>query len=1011
MHVSSEKKISEKDEQSSMGRAAKEPDAGERYFRSIVEYSHDVVGIFDAAGNLTYIGPSIERVLGYAPEEVIGRNFFELVHPDDLPAVLESHDAVLSDPAAERAVECRFRHKDGTWRLLENAGRSFIDEAGEARTVVNARDVTERKRIEEALRESRETALTFINANLETSILMEVDGKILAINEVGAERLGRTSEEMIGHNLYDFLPEEIIGPRRSVIAEVVSTRGSVQVEDSRYGRIIESIASPVYNSDGEVDRIAIFGRDTTDRKRSESEIRQSRDNLLAFLNATSDYAMLIGADRTILAVNKVLAETIGLSESELVGMDVYSDSPMPTVIQKGRVAAVDQVFATGEPVIFEDERRGRYFEHRVFPVFDEPGEVGRVAFFTRDITREKKAREALAQSEAKYRALVEQLPAVTFTAEMDDYTAVTYVSPQSEQLLGISEEQRTANPRYWTQVIHPDDRERVLAHLSESQEKREPFILEFRVVRPDGNELWIRIHAEPVMDEQGNALFLQGVLIDMTERKRAEHALRDSEERYRLHFENSFDVIYSVDTEFKVLNISPSIERALGYRPEELIGRPFTDLNILSEESLNSAVEDALRIMAGERVTGEYEFLAKDGRALTGEVTGAPIYKGGEVVGYVSVARDITARKEAEEKLRQSEERYRSFYSVSPDFIFLTDRDGLVIDANPAVLNRAGMSIEEIKKTRYMDYLADDDARAVQAAEEALLRGEEVRGLVVKAGITPNFYTYEINSIPLFENGKVVSSLNIARDISEIRRDEEELRRLNRELEGFAQTVSHDLRTPLTAMKLANDTLQKVWARRDTLDLDVDAEIRRFGEVIDLGARKSEALINDLLKLARAGQELPEVSEIDIDRVVARVLSENEAGIAEKGVRVEVDDDLGVVRGNETHLYQLFTNVIDNAIKHNDSPEPVVQVRRLGGFGGFGHRYAVKDNGSGIPEADLRNIFLPFFKGETGETGIGLAIVEKIVKLYGGTIRAYNNGGTTFEFFIRDMPDASSTTS
>lgn len=144
------------------------------------------------------------------------------------------------------------------------------------------------------------------------------------------------------------------------------------------------------------------------------------------------------------------------------------------------------------------------------------------------------------------------------------------------------------------------------------------------------------------------------------------------------------------------------------------------------------------------------------------------------------------------------------------------------------------------------------------------------------------------------------------------------------------------------------------------------------------------------------------VSSVDVSEVVARVLEENMGRIESDGVKIRVDDNLGTVIEHPTHVYQVFSNLIRNAIKHNDSRSPVVEVTFLGTEEGYGHRYLVRDNGSGIPPGDLEKVFLPFFKGESGETGIGLATVDKIVRGYGGEIRAYNAGGACFEFILKD---------
>ena len=143
------------------------------------------------------------------------------------------------------------------------------------------------------------------------------------------------------------------------------------------------------------------------------------------------------------------------------------------------------------------------------------------------------------------------------------------------------------------------------------------------------------------------------------------------------------------------------------------------------------------------------------------------------------------------------------------------------------------------------------------------------------------------------------------------------------------------------------------------------------------------------------------MSDVDVSSTVTRVLEEHGSMIAERGTTVVLSEDLGTVKANPTHIYQVFSNLIDNGIKYNVSNSPMVEIKYLGKTSA-GHVYVVKDNGPGICREEQENIFMPFYKGESGSTGIGLAIVERIVNLYDGSIRVYTNGGTCFEFSLND---------
>ena len=227
----------------------------------------------------------------------------------------------------------------------------------------------------------------------------------------------------------------------------------------------------------------------------------------------------------------------------------------------------------------------------------------------------------------------------------------------------------------------------------------------------------------------------------------------------------------------------------------------------------------------------------------------------------------------------------------------------------------------------------------------------------------------------------------------------------NIELDGFAHTVSHDLKGPLSAIKLATELLQDYFTLPNTgAGDDVEAdEISDIIAVIVRSVDKSDGFISDLLTLAEAGQKPAYVTDVDVREVVDDIAAERSGDIVGREIDLRMDGTLGRVRANPTHIYQVFANLIANAIEHNDGSQPVIEVKWLGDDSSDAHRYLVRDNGSGIPAEDLPKVFVPFFKGNGGNTGIGLSTVEKLVKMYGGDIEAYNDNGACFEFTIMDF--------
>jgi len=208
-----------------------------------------------------------------------------------------------------------------------------------------------------------------------------------------------------------------------------------------------------------------------------------------------------------------------------------------------------------------------------------------------------------------------------------------------------------------TGIPHPywpeEEREKIQATFQQTLEGNfEDFELVFR--RKNGERFPVLVSPSCTKDAQGNVTAYFASLKDISERKRALEALRQSEEKYRLHFEHASDVIYSIDRNLRIVSVSPSVERILGYRAEELVGKSITELNLIAPEYLDAVSYDIARIFHGEQIASSvYEFLTKDGSRKFGEVSSAPLYRNRKIVGIVSVARDITERKHAEEEIRK----------------------------------------------------------------------------------------------------------------------------------------------------------------------------------------------------------------------------------------------------------------------------------------------------------------------------------------------------------------------
>src|ERR671921_1278031 len=275
----------------------------------------------------------------------------------------------------------------------------------------------------------------------------------------------------------------------------------------------------------------------------------------------------------------------------------------------------------------------------------------------------ERAEKELVRSEDRFRHLVEQIPAVTYVQEpidSDTPKAITYMSPQYEAMLGYPPEKEILDEEHWLRVLHPDDRERVLAEELRTDETGEPYRIEYRQIASDGRVVWVRDEATLIKDEEGNSLYWLGGQYDITEQKRTEEEFRKSEERFRATFEQAAVGIVQVGLDGEWLRVNDKFCDIVGYGREEL--GAVSVFELVSPEDFERDFDRGVSMLAGELryYTEEKRILGKGGVRVWINLTVSLVYdERDEPLYFIAVVEDIGKRKEAEEWLRQSEERFR----------------------------------------------------------------------------------------------------------------------------------------------------------------------------------------------------------------------------------------------------------------------------------------------------------------------------------------------------------------
>ncbi|NPV59347.1 MAG: PAS domain S-box protein [Actinobacteria bacterium] len=476
--------------------------------------------------------------------------------------------------------------------------------------------------------------------------------------------------------------------------------------------------------------------------------------------------------------------------------------------------------------------------------------------------------------------------------------------------------------------------------------------------------------------------------------------LKESEERFRGIVESAPFGYYRVGRDGLWQYVNPVWERMHGLRLEEVVGKSFEMTQ--PPEELEAARRNVELALSGETITGEFSRLTREGDVEHHLFSIQPVRRGGEVVAIEGFINDITELKKAERALRESEERYRALTENLPQAVFETDAEGMITYVNRVGLEMFGYSGEELSRGLNVLDVTDpsDHARVARSIRKVLSGTTEgaMREYLARRKDGSTFPCLVYSAVIIGEEGRPAGIRGILADISERKRMEEDIIRANRELEMYAAVVSHDLRGPISVIRSAVAGMEGII--KDCSDPKTAETAAKLLEIMRSSSDTANALIEGLLSLARAGQLPEKVSPVVVGEVVEAVLWEKASAMEEKGMRVERDEDLGTLTADPTHIYQIFSNLISNSIAYNDRPDAMIWInhREEGSL----HRYTVRDNGPGIPEDELEDVFLPLHRGKGGGTGLGLSIVYRLVNLYGGTIRAYNDGGACLEFTLGD---------
>jgi PAS domain S-box-containing protein len=576
---------------------------------------------------------------------------------------------------------------------------------------------------------------------------------------------------------------------------------------------------------------------------------------------------------------------------------------------------------------------------------------------------------------------------------------VTSWNPGAEAIYGYSAEEMIGQPM--TRIVPPDRLDEFQEFLLQLRRGKVVRVYETERMRKDGKRIPVSITVSPLRDEAGSIIGASTIARDITDRKQAEKKLQEASRYTRSLIEASLDPLVTISKEGKITDVNEATEKSTGISRDRLIGSDFCDYFTEPDKA-----RQGYQQVFSSGFVRDYPLAIRHSSGQVIDVLyNATVFRNesGEVEGVFAAARDITERKRAQEALLNSEKRYRSLVTATAQVVWTTDPQGVVEDM-PMWREITGQTRDEVRGTGWLNAVHPEDRDRTNKVWATAVRDRSLYEIEYRVRRNDGEYRhFGVRGVPVLqEDGSITEWVGTCTDITERKQAEEEVRRLNseleqrviqrtaqleaanRELEAFTYSVSHDLRAPLRHISGFSKMLAEEFAA--TLPPEAQHQVQRIQE----GTRRMGQLVDDLLNLGRVGRREPTLQVAGLRSIVDEVINSLKAEIADRQVEWKIGD-LPYVECDTALIQQVFQNLLSNALKFTRPRSHAVieigQEQRDGKSVVY-----VRDNGVGfsMKYADkLFGVFQRLHRAEDFEgTGVGLATVQRIIQKHGGRIWA-----------------------
>ncbi len=867
----------------------------------------------------------------------------------------------------------------------------------------------QRENVESALRDSEEQFRAIMMNAPVAVYIKDLEGRYTLCNPLASQALGRT-DGAAGLTDHELLPAAAAERLRQGDLQVISSGQSLEVEElvptPAGDRFFLSVKFPLRSADGEVAGVCGVSVDVTERKQAQQALRESERRLLLATQAGKVGVWAWDVDGNRVSWSESLQNILGIHPQELGDFEgfeslVHGDDRAD--VQRSILHALEN----DAPLEIEFRALrpdgGFVWLFSNASVIREGGRAVRMLGATLDITERKQSEIALRESEERFRTLADHAPVGIFRSDVRGGNV--FVNEHWCAMAGLTRDQ--AHGDGWTTAIHPDDYDRVMQDWQASIANGAASAAEFRFLRPDGVVTWLQGNAVPLRDATGSLMGYIGTIADITARKEAESALRNSERMYRAIGESIDYGIWVCDAEGQNIYTSESFLKLVGRTQEQCSSLGWSDvLHPDDVEQTITAWNQCVRTGASWDV--EHRFRSVDGEWRPVLARGVPVKnERDEIIAWVGINLDISELKEVEHELRESEARFRNMADNAPVLIWVHGVGGCQY-VNEEFMQFVGGALADVQGTNWTNFIHPDDGDYVEKYREAFERRQPIDAQYRFRRADGQYRWLAATGAPRFRpDGAFLGYVGCSVDITDIKNSEAALQDADRRKDDFLAMLGHELRNPLAGIVSGAQVLSM---------LPLDDEAAEMQAVIARQSSYMSRIVDDLLDVSRITRGKLRLRHqytnlCDLLRDTVDDYRKSRA-LDRCQLRVDMPDADLWAWADPARLAQAFSNIIHNSYKFSDGPN-VITIELAADLERSEATIAVSDRGIGMSRETLDRIFEPFIQADAslertrGGLGLGLALTKGLIRLHGGSVSADSDGlgrGAIFTIKLPSVP-------